>query len=92
MRGFLQIPGHDYYETFAPVIKLPTSRIMLALVAHFDLDLQQMDVTTAFLVIDEEIYIQQPPGYEVKGKEDLVCRLLKALYGLKQSPRSGISG
>lgn len=48
-----------------------------------------MDVTTAFLngVIDEEIYMQQPPGYEKKGGEDLVCGLQKALYSLKQSPR-----
>eukprot|EP00253_Pinus_taeda_P009387 PITA_09387 len=64
-------------------------RTILSLVATEDLHLEQLDVKTTFLHgdLEEEIYIQQPQGYEVKGKEKLVCRLKKSLYGLKQAPR-----
>ena len=59
------------------------------MVAHEDMELVQMDVKTAFLHGDlhEEIYMQQPEGFAVKGKEDHVCKLKKSLYGLKQAPR-----
>ena len=62
---------------------------ILSLVVVEDLHLEQLDVKTAFLHGDseEEIYMQQPQGYEVKGKKNLVCRLKKSLYGLKQPPR-----
>ena len=62
---------------------------ILSLVAARDLHLEQLDVKTTFLHgdLEEEIYMQQPQGYEVKGKEKLVCRLKKSLYGLKQAPR-----
>ena len=61
----------------------------MALVAHFDLELHQMDVKTAFLNGDlsEEVYMVQPEGFEEKGKENLVCRLKKSIYGLKQASR-----
>lgn len=64
-------------------------RTILSLVAVEDLHLEQLDVKTTFLHgdLEEEIYMQQPEGYEVKGKEKLVCRLKKSLYGLKQAPR-----
>ena len=64
-------------------------RTILSLVAAEDLHLEQLDVKTTFLHgdLEEEIYMQQPQGYEVKGKEKLVCRLKKILYGLKQAPR-----
>ena len=63
--------------------------MLLALAANQDLELVQMDVKTAFLHgdLNEEIYMEQPKGYEVSGKEHLVCKLKKSLYGLKQSPR-----
>ena len=63
--------------------------MVIALAVQKDLKLHQMDVTTAFLngELKEELYIKQPEGYEVKGKEDLVCRLKKSIYGVKQSPR-----
>ena len=88
-RGFQQVQGLDYTETYAPVIKFTTIRLLLALVAHFDLELHQMDVVTAFLNgdLDEDIYMEQPEGCIDESKNDFVCKLLKALYGLKQAHR-----
>ena len=64
-------------------------RTILSLVVVEDLHLEQLDVKTSFLHgdLEEEIYMQQPRGYEVKGNGNLVCRLKKRLYGLKQDPR-----
>ena len=61
----------------------------MALVAHFDLELHQMDVKTAFLNDDlyEDVYMQQPEGFKPKGQEHLVCKLKKSIYGLKQASR-----
>ena len=88
-KGYAQKEGIDYNEIFSLVVKHSSIRILLALVAQFDLELVQLDVKTAFLHgnLSEEIYICQPEGYEEKGKENLVCKLNKSLYGLKQSPR-----
>ena len=88
-RGFQQIEGIDYSETFAPVIKFTTIRLRLALVAHFDLELHQMDVVTAFLNgdLDEDIYMEQPEGYVDGTNPDFVCQLLKAIYGVQQAHR-----
>jgi len=62
---------------------------VLSIVADEDLHLEQLDVKTTFLHgdLEEEIYMEQPQGFEVTGKEKLVCRLKKSLYGLKQTPR-----
>jgi Reverse transcriptase (RNA-dependent DNA polymerase)/gag-polypeptide of LTR copia-type/Integrase core domain len=86
-RGFSQVYGIDYMDTFAPVAKLASLRILLALAAAEDLEIHQMDVVTAFLIPDlkEEIYMVQPEGFD--SKERLVCKLQKGLYGLKQSAR-----
>ena len=80
--------GIDYKETFAPVVKYQTLRLLLALATILDLEVHQMDFVTAFLnsLLKEVIYVEQPPGYKQDG-EDLVCLLHKTLYGLKQSPR-----
>ena len=89
-KGFKQKEGIDYQETFAPVAKMITIRVVIALAAQFRWELHQMDVKSAFLNGDltEEVYMEQPLGFQVKGKETLVCRLKKALYGLKQAPRA----
>jgi len=88
-RGFSQREGVDYNEIFSPVVRHTSIRVLLAIVAHQDLELEQLDVKTAFLhgELEEEIYMSQPEGFQVPGKEDHVCRLKKSLYGLKQSPR-----
>ena len=88
-RRFQQVQGLDYTEMYAPVIKFTTIRLLLALGAHYDLELHQMDVVTAFLNgdLDEDIYMEQPEGCIDESKKDFVCKLLKALYGLKQAHR-----
>ncbi|MCO5595626.1 hypothetical protein L7F22_049671 [Adiantum nelumboides] len=89
-RGFTQIPGMDYSETFSPILRITSFRVLIAIAALFGFLLHQMDVRTAFLNGDlqEEIYMSQPDGgYTSLQHPDYVCRLLKALYGLKQSPR-----
>ena len=89
VKGFAQKKGIDFDEIFSPIVKMNSIRTIVSLVAVEDLHLEQLDVKTTFLHgdLEEEIYMQQPQGYEVKGKENLVCRLKKTLYGLKQAPR-----
>ena len=88
-KGFTQEHGIDYDETFSPVAHFNSIRVFLAVAVWLKMYVQQMDVKTAFLngELDEEIYMRQPPGFEAKGNESLVCKLQKSLYGLKQSPR-----
>ena len=88
-KGYAQKEGIDYNEVFSPVVKHSSIRILLALITQFNIELVQMDVKTAFLHgdLEEEIYITQPDGFKVTGKENWVCKLSKSLYGLKQSPR-----
>ena len=88
-KGFTQIEGVDYNETFSPVSKKDSFRIVMVLVAHYDLELHQLDVKTAFLNGDlhETIFMAQPEGFVVKGKEHMGCRLKKSIYGLKQASR-----
>ena len=89
VKGFAQRKGIDFDEIFSHVVKITSIKTNLSLVAVEDFHLEQLDVKTAFLHgdLEEEIYMQQPQGYEVKGKENLACRLKKSLYGLKQAPR-----
>ena len=86
-RGFSQVYGIDYMDTFAPVAKLAALRILLAIAAVEDLEIHQMDVVTTFLIPDlkEEIYMEQPEGFGMK--EELICKLQNGLYGLKQSAK-----
>ena len=87
-KGCCQRKGQDYNETFAPVMKYVSFRILMAIAAINDLEIHQFDVDSAFLhaTLDEEIYIFQPEGLNNSGAEKLVRRLLKSLYGLKQAP------
>ena len=89
-RGFTQTYGADYVETFAPVAKLHTIRIVLSLAVNLEWDLWQMDVKNAFLQgeLEDEVYMHPPPGLEHLVKKGNVLRLRKAIYGLKQSPRA----
>ena len=84
-KGYTQKQGVDFNEVFSPVVHDTSIRMLLALVALQDLELEQLDVKTAFLhgELEEQIYMQQPEGFIVPGKEDYVCRLKKSLYGLK---------
>ncbi len=88
-RGFSQVRGMDYNETFSPVLRITSFRALLATAAQFRLIIHQMDVRTAFLHgnLHEEIYMEQPPGYISNDHPNYVCKLVKSLYGLKQSPR-----
>lgn len=87
-KGFNQREGIDFNDIFSPVVKQTSIRIMMAKVSKYDLEMDQMDVKTAFLhgVLEEKIYMAEPEGFESKG-ENKVCLLHKSLYGLKQAPR-----
>jgi hypothetical protein len=88
-KGFTQREGIDYTETFSPVSKKDSFRIVMALVAHYDLELHQMNVKTAFLngALQENVYMAQPEGFAIEGKEHMGCKLKKSIYGLKQASR-----
>ena len=87
--GYTQVWGQDYHETFSPVARFESIRYLLAHAALEDWEIESMDVKTAFLNgdLEEEIYMEQPEGWVVRGKEGHVCLLKKALYGLKQASR-----
>ncbi|KAJ9561968.1 hypothetical protein OSB04_007128 [Centaurea solstitialis] len=86
-KGYTQKYGIDYGDTFAPVAKINTIRILISIAANRDWPLRQFDVKNAFLngYLEEEVYMDPPPGTKCGEK---VCKLKKALYGLKQSPRA----
>ena len=89
-KGFLQKQGLDYSEVFALVARTETIRLVVAVACARNWSLFQLDVKSAFLhgPLEEEVYVQQPPGFIVKGREQQVYRLRKALYGLKQAPKA----
>ena len=88
-KGYTQKENEDFFDTYSPVARLTTIRVLLSLAASHGLLVHQMDVKTAFLngELDEEIYMDQPDGFVVEGQEGKVCKLLKSLYGLKQAPK-----
>ena len=88
-QGYSQRHGIDYDETFSPVVRFESIRTVVVLSVQRGLKLHQIDVTSAFLngELEDEVYMKQPEGFEVEGKEDLVYKLKKSLYGLKQSSR-----
>ncbi|KAK6150787.1 hypothetical protein DH2020_015719 [Rehmannia glutinosa] len=89
-QGYCQEEGIDYDETFAPVARLEAIRILLAYSCFKNFKLYQMDVKSAFLngIIQEEVYVKQPLGFENFSRPNDVYKLKKALYGLKQAPRA----
>jgi len=90
VKGYAQMFGVDFFETFTPVARMDTIRMLLALAAQKGWTLHQMDVKSAFLngYLEEEIFVEQPEGFSVAGQENQVYQLKKALYSLKQAPRS----
>lgn len=89
-KGFDQVSGVDYHETFSLIIKSTTIRLILALAVQFNWQIKQLDVSNAFFhsVLDEEVYMEQPQGFVDPSNPTYACRLHKSLYGLKQAPRA----
>ncbi|CAN1847421.1 Retrovirus-related Pol polyprotein from transposon TNT 1-94, partial [Linum perenne] len=89
VKGYTQKEGVDFFDTYSPVTKITTIRAMFALASIHNMHVHQMDVKTAFLNgdLDEEIYMEQPPGCFESNSDGKVCRLRKSLYGLKQAPK-----
>ncbi|CAA0831030.1 cysteine-rich RLK (RECEPTOR-like protein kinase) 8 [Striga hermonthica] len=89
-RGFVQREGIDFEEVFAPVARMESVRLLLAMAAAKDWCIHHLDVKSAFLngELAETVFVKQAPGFAVKGEEHKVLRLRKALYGLRQAPRA----
>jgi hypothetical protein len=94
VKGFSQKKGIDFDEIISPVVKMTSIRTILSLVVVEDFHLEQLDVKPTFLHrdLEEEIYMQQPQGYEVKGKKNLVCELKKRLVWTKESSKAVVFG
>jgi hypothetical protein len=88
-KGYSQVEGIYFGESFSLVAKLTSIIFMLFFVVAFDFEVEHMDVKTTFLHgdLEEEIYMKHPKGFVVKGKKEMVCKLEKSMYGLKQLPR-----
>ncbi|WVZ52934.1 hypothetical protein U9M48_003933 [Paspalum notatum var. saurae] len=88
-KDYTQKEGEDFFDTYSPVARMTTIRVLLFLAVSYGLIIHRMDVKTAFLngELEEEIYMEQPDRFVVKGQESKVCKLLKSLYGLKQAPK-----
>ena len=89
IQGFKQREGIDFSDTYAPVARISSIRLLIALAAINNLVIHQMDVKTAFLngILEEKVYMKQPEGFVMPGNEHKVCKLIKSLYGLKQAPK-----
>jgi hypothetical protein len=92
-KGYAQVEGIDFEETFSPVSRMEAIRLLLAYACSKNIKVYQMDVKSTFLngELEEEVYIEQPEGFQLLENTDYVCKLKKALYGLKQAPRAWYS-
>ena len=92
-KGYAQREGIDYNKVFSPVVKNSSAQILLALIAQYELKLDQLDVKIVFLHgdLEEKIYMSQPTGFKIARKENMVCKLKKSLYGLNNLQSSGTS-
>ena len=90
VKGYNQRPGIDFGETFSPVVKPVTIHVVLTLAVTHSWPLVQLDVNNTFLygILEEHVFMKQPPGFTYPAKQHHVCKLVKALYGLKQAPRA----
>ena len=86
-KGYGQKEGSNYFDTYSPVSRITSIRMLIAIASLNNMDIHQMDVRTTFLNghLDQEIYMEQPEGYVVQGEENNVYKLVKSLYGLKQA-------
>ena len=89
-KGFTQIYGSDYYDTFSPIAKMASIRLLFSMATMRPWPLYQLDIKNAFLHGDlaEEVYMEQPPGFVAQRESGSVCRLRRSLYSLKKSPRA----
>jgi hypothetical protein len=89
-KGYAQVEGMDFEETFAPVVRMEAIRLILAYACSKKIKVYQMNVKSIFMngELEEEVYIKQPEGFLLSEREDYVCRLKKALYGFKQVHRA----
>ena len=89
IKGYRQKEGLDYFDTYYPVTRITSIKMILSIAALRNLEVHQMDVKTAFLNgdLEEEIYMEQLEGFSTPGQENKVCKLVKSLYGLKQTPK-----
>ena len=89
-KGYPQIYGSNYYDTFSPVAKMTSVHLLLSMAAMSSWPLYQLDIKNAFLHDDlvKELYMEQPPRFVTQWESGLVCRLRRSLYGRKQSPRA----
>ena len=87
--GFRHKENIDFFDTYSPVTRITSIRVLFAITAIHVFVIHQMDVKTTFLngVLEKEIYMDQPEGFVVPGQEHKVCKLERSLYGLKQAPK-----
>ena len=89
VKGYKQREGLDYFDTYSPITRITSIRMLISIAAVYKLEIHQMDVKTTSLNgdLEEEIYLEQLEGFIVPGQEQKVCRLIKSLYGFKQAPK-----
>ena len=92
-KGFHQTHGVDYTETFSPIVKASTVKVVLSIAITNNWVFRQIDVNNAFLngILDEEVYMSQPKGFIDPHKSQYICKLKKTFYGLKQAPRAWLA-